>query len=38
MLRKINISQIRRLYLYGDTMPFFCHTIFEFGKNANSIR
>lgn len=38
MLRKVNIEQIRYCPLYGDTIPFFCHTIFEFGKNANSVK
>ena len=33
MLRKVNIEQIRYCPLYGDTIP-----IFEFGKNANSVK
>ena len=38
MLRKLNILQIGYVPSQGNTIPFFCNTIFEFGKNANSIK
>ena len=37
MLHKINNTD-QVFFLFGDDIPFFCHTIFEFGKNANSIK
>ena len=37
-LRKLNIFQIGYFPHQGDTIPFFCNTIFEIGKNANSIK
>ena len=38
MLRKLNILQIGYFPNQGDIIPFFCNTIFEIGKNANSIK
>ena len=38
VLRKLNILEIRYFFSKGDTVPFFDHTIFEFGKNANSVK
>ena len=37
-LRKLNILRIRYFFSYENIIPFFCNTIFEFVKNANSIK
>ena len=38
MLRKLNILKIGYFPNQGNTIPFFRNTIFEIGKNANSIK
>ena len=38
MLHKLNILRIGYFPHYGNIIPFFRNTIFEIGKNANSIK
>ena len=38
MPNKLNKQDKGIFYLYGDIIPFFVNTLYEFGKNAESIK